>query len=100
MVAQHDLERLRTELARELAQAVLARDADEQHRRRVARLLARVDSVVAAQGDESPATYARRRLRVAADLGLSANGTPLRRPGAQRIGRGSQPQVLSAASAR
>ena len=55
------------------------RDADEQHRRRVARLLARVDSVVDAQDNESAATYQRRRLRVAADLGLSATGSLIRR---------------------
>ncbi len=72
------------QLARELANAVLAPDADERRRRRVARLLTRVDSVVDVQGDETMETYRRRRLRVAADLGLTVVGT---RPRAHRSGQ-------------
>ena len=83
-------EHLRVELAGELARATLA-----ARRRRAApparcppprrrRLRRRC------QDNESAATYQRRRLRVAADLGLSATGSLIRRPGGQarQAGRG------------
>jgi hypothetical protein len=99
VVAQSELEHWRLEFARELARAVQARDAPEEHRRMVARRFARLDSVVEARPNESPEAYRRRRLRVAADLGLTANGSMPRRPGGQGrpAARGEAPRVAAPA---
>jgi hypothetical protein len=95
VLAQNELASMRLELARELATAVLASDADEQHRRRVAHLMLRVERALE-QGDSTEAAFARRRQRIASEWGLTANGTQARRPGGQRITAGERPTNAAA----
>ena len=102
MLAQPELAFIRLELARELATAVLAADADEQHRRRVARLVLRVNAALE-QGDSSEEAFVRRRQRIASEWGLTSNGT---RPRAHGSGQrhaditdaaaGAEPRVIPA----
>ena len=98
MLAVRELELLREEVIGELVAASLAADCDPAHRRRVARLLHRIDRALEA-GESSPAAFERRRYRIAADLGLTANGTrPRANRGAQRMSAGARPTNAAAPS--